>query len=195
MVCPSCQAPTRVIETRAADGGGVVRRRRECRDCGARMTTFERHEPDRLWVRKRDGRREPFDRTKLLNGLLRAAYKRPVRRADAAALVDRIAADLARAGGELEAERVGDMALAGLAELDRIAYLQFAAVYRGFDDVSEFTSELRRLGFEPADPAEDDPGPPIAAASADPDPGGSVRAGGDSSSFPPEAATRRRFDG
>lgn len=157
MRCPTCNGDTRVLESRAAEGGLAVRRRRACSACGRRFTTFERREREPVFVRKRDGRREPFDRAKLARGLLRAAYKRPVERADVERLVASIEAEAEAAGGELPAEHVGERALAGLRELDRIAYLQFAAVYRGFDDPSEFTDELRALGVTPlpqTDPAE-----------------------------------------
>jgi transcriptional repressor NrdR len=146
--CPYCESRSHVVETRTADGG-AVRRRRECVGCGRRFTTYERYERPPLFVRKRDGSRQPFDREKLAGGLLRAAHKRPIERADAEVLVDRIAREVERAGGELPAQRIGDMALAGLERLDRIAYLQFAAVYKGFEDPGEFRSELARLGVEP----------------------------------------------
>ena len=154
MLCPSCNGDTRVLESRAAEGGAAVRRRRECTECGRRFTTFERREREPLFVRKRDGRREPFDREKLARGLLRAAYKRPVDPGDVDRLVTRIEAEIEASGIELAAEQVGERALAGLRELDRIAYLQFAAVYRGFDDPSEFTRELRSLGVAPPGEAE-----------------------------------------
>jgi transcriptional repressor NrdR len=143
--CPDCDTPTRVIETRRAGDGAAVRRRRACPRCGQRFTTFERFERPPLSVRKRNWRLEPFDRVKLLGGLLRAAHKRPVERRRVEALADRIEREAERAGGELAARRVGDMALAGLRDLDRVAYLQFAAVYKGFSDPSQFSSELARL--------------------------------------------------
>jgi transcriptional repressor NrdR len=149
MLCPSCNGNTRVLESRRADSGAATRRRRECPACGRRFTTFERREREPLFVLKRDGERQRFDRAKLAGGLLRAAHKRPV---DPAA-VERLVASIEDAaedrGGEIEAERVGDLCLAGLRELDRVAYLQFAAVYKGFSDPGEFTAELRRLGVEP----------------------------------------------
>lgn len=154
MRCPTCDAATRVLESRPADGGLAVRRRRACSSCGRRFTTFERREREPLWVRKRDGRRERFDREKLTGGLLRAAHKRPVDPRALERLVSAIEDEAERAGGELPAQRIGDACLEGLAELDRIAYLQFAAVYRGFEDPSEFTGELRRLGVEPPDLGE-----------------------------------------
>lgn len=154
MLCPTCNGDTRVLESRAAEAGLAIRRRRECTDCGRRFTTYERREREPLFVRKRDGRRELFDREKLARGMLRAAYKRPVEHRDVERLAARIEAEVEAAGGELPAQRIGDACLEGLAELDRIAYLQFAAVYRGFEDPSEFTGELRRLGVEPPDLGE-----------------------------------------
>jgi len=149
MVCPSCNGITRVLESRRADGGAATRRRRECPACGRRFTTFERREREPLFVIKRDGERQRFDRAKLAGGLLRAAHKRPVEPAAVERLVASIEDAAEAAGGDLEAETVGEMCLTGLRELDRIAYLQFAAVYKGFEDPGEFTGELRRLGVEP----------------------------------------------
>src|SRR5690606_20782491 len=113
MQCPTCNGDTRVLESRAAEGGAAVRRRRECTECGRRFTTFERRVREQLFVRKRDGRREPFDRAKLAAGLFRAAHKRPVDPAAIEALVMRIEDAAEAAGGELEAARIGEMCLAG----------------------------------------------------------------------------------
>jgi transcriptional repressor NrdR len=147
--CPACALPTRVLESRPADGGAAVRRRRRCTGCARRFTTFERREREPLAVRKRDGGREPFDRAKLASGLERAAHKRPVDPRAIERLVTTIEDEAEAAGGELAAERIGEACLEGLRELDRVAYLQFAAVYRGFRDTAEFEDELRRLGVEP----------------------------------------------
>jgi transcriptional repressor NrdR len=115
-----------VRESRPAPDGAAVRRRRECSRCGRRFTTFERREPAPLFVRKRSGERQRFDRTKLRASLLGAAHKRPVSSADVERLVERIESAVADAGGELEAERIGGLCLEGLRELDVGAYLQFA---------------------------------------------------------------------
>src|ERR671922_565546 len=123
--CPTCHAPTRVRESRPAPDG-AVRRRRECSRCGRRFTTFERREPGPLFVRKRSGERQRFDRTKLRAALLGAAHKRPVSSADVERLVERIESAVADADGELDAERIGELCLEGLRELDVGAYLQFA---------------------------------------------------------------------
>jgi transcriptional repressor NrdR len=108
-----------------------MRRRRECTGCGRRYTTYERFERPRLHVRKRDGSRQPFDRTKLRAALLRAAHKRPVSADDVEALVERIELALESAGGELESERIGELCLQGLRDLDWGAYLQFAGTLPG----------------------------------------------------------------
>jgi transcriptional repressor NrdR len=103
-----------------------VRRRRQCSSCGRRFTTYEHREREPLFVRKRSGRRQPFDRTKLRAALLHAAHKRPVSSADVERLVERIESAVSDGGGELRAERIGDLCLDGLRELDAGAYLQFA---------------------------------------------------------------------
>lgn len=121
-----------------------MRRRRECSSCGHRFTTYERYEAQALFVIKRDGSRQPFDRAKLRGGLERASHKRPVRPEAIDELVARIEKAAVRQGGEIEAARIGDMCLAGLKRIDQVAYLQFAAVYRqlGVEDVQ---AELDRL--------------------------------------------------
>jgi transcriptional repressor NrdR len=126
-----------------------VRRRRECSQCEQRFTTYERCEQNPLFVIKRDGRREPFDREKLRGGLERASHKRPVRPDAIEALLDRIEAVAVKSGGEIKAARVGEMCLGGLRRIDQVAYLQFAAVYRqlGVEDVQ---AELDRLTPETA---------------------------------------------
>ena len=115
-----------MLESRRAEDGAAIRRRRECPGCGRRFTTFERREPDPIYVIKRDGERQRFDHTKLRAALLRAAHKRPVDAADIESLVGRIEAEVARAGGELPAQRIGELCLAELRALDTGAYLQFA---------------------------------------------------------------------
>jgi transcriptional repressor NrdR len=150
MVCPSCRSATRVLESRHADEGVAIRRRRECPACGHRFTTYERREPPPLHVRKRDGRRERFDRVKLRDGMVRAAYKRPVESHEIDAIVNRIEAEAEAAGGELDARRIGELCLAGLGDVDRISYLQFASVYRQLADVEDVQTELARLGTVPS---------------------------------------------
>jgi transcriptional repressor NrdR len=123
--CPRCQASTGILETRRADDGNAVRRRRQCSSCGHRFTTYERQEPEPLAVVKRSGERQPFDRSKLRGALVRASHKRDVDPRDLELIVDRIEEEL-RVAGELPAERIGELCLEGLGELDRGAYLQFA---------------------------------------------------------------------
>lgn len=121
-----------------------MRRRRQCSSCEHRFTTYERCDIQALFVLKRDGRRQPFDRDKLRDGLERAAHKRPVHAGAIDALADRIEAAAVRAGGEITAARVGEMCLSGLRRIDQVAYLQFAAVYRQLD-VSDVQAELDSL--------------------------------------------------
>jgi len=153
-----------------------VRRRRECPACGHRFTTFERLERGPLFVRKRDGERQPFDRAKLRGGLARAAHKQPVSGAQIDAIVAGIEAEAERAGGELPAARVGEMCLDGLRRVDRISYLQFAAVYKQLD-LEDVRAELVRLDEEPGPIPEETllDEPQIAGAGA----GSSVRPGRD----------------
>ena len=125
MECPRCEQSTRVLESRRAEGGAALRRRRECTACGHRFTTFERRERPPLRVRKRDGKSQRFDRAKLRAALLRATHKRQVSPADVEALVEQVAIAIETGGGELDAERVGELCLAGLRRLDEGAYLQF----------------------------------------------------------------------
>jgi transcriptional repressor NrdR len=120
-----------------------------CRSCERRFTTYERYDEGPLYIRKRGGRREPFDRAKVLAGLERAAIKRPVEREQLEAVVDRIVAELRAQGGTPGVEEVGELALRGLRELDAVAYVRFASVYRKFEDVGEFERELERLDAEP----------------------------------------------
>jgi transcriptional repressor NrdR len=146
MPCPFCSSPkTGVVETRLADPGDVIRRRRECASCGQRFTTFERVEEPQITVVKRDGRRERFDRQKLLRGLVRAASKRPVSDDQLEGLADSIAAELRGHGPEAGAEDIGELALRGLARLDPVTAIQFASVYRRFADLDELEAEVKRL--------------------------------------------------
>jgi transcriptional repressor NrdR len=143
--CPVCgHQGSRVLESRGSEEGASVRRRRQCSSCEHRFTTYERCDIQALFVLKRDGRRQPFDRDKLRGGLERAAHKRPVHAGAIDALADRIEAAAVRAGGEITAARVGEMCLSGLRRIDQVAYLQFAAVYRQLD-VSDVQAELDSL--------------------------------------------------
>jgi transcriptional repressor NrdR len=124
--CPRCQSPSKTLETRQAEGGAALRRRRECSSCGHRFTTYERAVPEVLEVIKRDGHVQPFDREKLLGALIRASHKRDVdpRRLDQ--IADRIEREARATGGRLSAERIGELCLDGLEKIDHGAYLQFA---------------------------------------------------------------------
>jgi transcriptional repressor NrdR len=140
---------TRVVDSRLTDPGDAVRRRRECEACHERFTTYERAEAIPVTVRKRDGRRERFDRQKLLRGLVRAANKRPVSDEQLERLADEIAARVRRLGPEAEAELIGELAMRGLVELDPVTALLFASVYRNFRDLAELEAELHRIRSEP----------------------------------------------
>ncbi len=125
MDCPSCNRATTVLETRRAEDGAATRRRRKCPACGHRFTTYERRDREPVFVRKRDGERQRFDRTKLRAALLRSTHKRQVSAADVEALVDRVEVAIEADGGELGADRIGELCLQGLRDLDHGAYLQF----------------------------------------------------------------------
>lgn len=147
MKCPFCgHMEDKVIESRAVGTGNVVRRRRECADCAKRFTTYERIEDVLPTVVKKDGRREPFDRAKLLRGLTIATNKRPVSVERLHAVVDAIeseAQDSERR--EVTAVELGERVMHHLRELDEVAYVRFASVYRSFRDVDEFMRELGKL--------------------------------------------------
>ncbi|SMG21628.1 transcriptional regulator NrdR [Dethiosulfovibrio salsuginis] len=148
MRCPKCAASeTRVIETRTADEGRIVRRRRECPSCSSRFTTYERvDEKKLLWVFKKDGKREAFDRDKVFRGIRKACEKLPVsleRLEETACRVeDRL---LAEGGGEVSSVRIGEIVMEELADLDKVAYVRFASVYREFTDLTSFQNEISML--------------------------------------------------
>ena len=147
MRCPFCGHKTdKVVDSRESEDGAVIRRRRECMGCGKRFTTYEHIEDVPLFVVKRDGRREIFDRNKILNGIIKACEKRPVSIEQIEKLVDFIEKDI-RAGcdTEIQAEEIGEKVMDGLSKLDDVAYVRFASVYRQFKDVREFMKELEQL--------------------------------------------------
>ncbi|MCG0239334.1 MAG: transcriptional regulator NrdR [Firmicutes bacterium] len=146
MRCPFCGGESKVLESRPVDEGMATRRRRECLACGRRFTTMERVEEAPLVVVKKDGRREAFDRNKILAGVLRACEKRPVRIEDLERLVMEVEAEL-REGLEREvpSARIGELVMERLRHLDGVAYVRFASVYRQFKDVKEFREQLERL--------------------------------------------------
>jgi len=145
--CPFCTfSETKVIDSRLVGEGNQVRRRRECQDCGERFTTFESAELVLPRVIKSNGSRQPFDEEKLRSGLLRALEKRPVELEQMEAAIDRIKYRL-RAGGEREVHtrEVGELVMDELRELDDVAYVRFASVYRSFQDVNEFQREIEAM--------------------------------------------------
>jgi transcriptional repressor NrdR len=147
MRCPFCSHPdSKVIDSRASEEGNAIRRRRECLICQKRFTTYERVEEAPLIVIKKDQRREPFDRQKILNGLLRACEKRPVSIVTITQLTDSIEKDLRnRMEQELSSKVIGELVMAGLKNIDEVAYVRFASVYRQFKDVATFMQELQEL--------------------------------------------------
>ena len=183
MRCPFCDdGDSQVVDSRLSEAGDAVRRRRRCRVCDRRFTTYERYDQGPLYIRKRNGGREPFDRAKLLAGLERAAIKRPIEREQLEAVVDRIVAELRARGGAPTADEVGELALRGLRSLDSVAYVRFASVYRKFGDVAEFEAELRRLDAEPPLQREHLFEPGAWGLSE----AGSIRTEGHTASLPPE---------
>ena len=147
MTCPFCShRQDRVIDSRESKDGDVIRRRRECLKCERRFTTYERSDEIPYMVVKRGGRREKFDRQKVLEGLLKACEKRPVPMAKLAEVVDAVEAKLSDTPDrEMETSEVGEMLMKRLLVLDKIAYIRFASVYRDFKDVREFKEELEGL--------------------------------------------------
>ena len=146
MRCPWCgREDDKVIDSRSADGGEAVRRRRQCLACGRRYTTFERVEELGLVVVKRSGAFEPYERGKVLAGIQKAVANRPVTEEQVAAVVGRIEDRLRRRGPRVTSEQVGLEILAQLAKLDQVAYLRFASVYKDFQAPSDFAKELGNL--------------------------------------------------
>ena len=147
MRCPFCEAQdTRVIDSRPTEDGHAIRRRRECDKCGKRFTTYEKVEEITFMVIKKDGSREAFDRGKVLNGILKACEKRPVAMADVERIVDDIERSLNNMmQKEIESKVIGEIIMEHLKDLDEVAYVRFASVYRQFKDVSTFVQEIEKL--------------------------------------------------
>ncbi len=147
MHCPFCShEETKVIDSRLSGEGRQVRRRRECQQCGERFTTFETAELVLPRLIKRDQSREPFDEAKLRNGMVRALEKRPVSMEAVEAAIARIIHALQTVGErEIASRQVGEMVMEELRNLDEVAYVRFASVYRSFQDITEFQDEIRRL--------------------------------------------------
>jgi transcriptional repressor NrdR len=147
MTCPFCGfKQDRVIDSRESKEGDVIRRRRQCLSCERRFTTYERSDEIPYMVVKKDGRREKFDRQKVLGGLLKACEKRPVPMSKLAEVVDAVEARLAESSDrEIPTTEIGEMLMDRLKALDKIAYVRFASVYRDFQDVEAFLNELKNL--------------------------------------------------
>ncbi len=147
MRCPSCGHPeSKVIDSRDLDEGKAIRRRRECLKCGSRFTTYERIEATNFFVIKKDGRREKFSRDKLRAGIEKACEKRPISSDQIEHLITGIERELG-AGAEMEipSARIGELVMERLRELDEVAYIRFASVYRSFADLATFEKELRTM--------------------------------------------------
>lgn len=147
MKCPFCdEIEDKVVDSRMAKEGEVIRRRRECLGCKRRYTTYERVEEILPMVVKKDGRRETFDRTKILAGLKKACEKRPISIATIEAVTDRIEKRIQEMGEtEVESRVIGEELMKELHQLDQVAYVRFASVYREFKDIDQFMDELRSL--------------------------------------------------
>jgi len=146
MRCPYCQENRdKVIDSRGTDDGRVIRRRRECVACGKRFTTYEHIEANhRLWVIKKDGTRVPYDRQKLLGGLQKACYKRPVSVQDVEGLVEEVEEEIFRRHErEVESAQIGRELVDRLKHLDQVAYVRFASVYKQFRDLDDLLEEVR----------------------------------------------------
>ncbi|NPA48435.1 MAG: transcriptional repressor NrdR [Thermodesulfobacteria bacterium] len=147
MKCPTCQHPeTKVIDSRVSRDGAAVRRRRECLSCGFRFTTYERVEMQLPMVIKRDGRREPFSREKVIEGIRKACQKRPISMEEIEAFVNELERELMEAGErEIPSTVIGERVMEKLHEWDDVAYVRFASVYRQFQDVNEFIEQIQQL--------------------------------------------------
>ena len=147
MKCPFCgYVDSKVIDSRPADDGNTIRRRRECLDCQKRFTTYEVMERMPLVVIKRDGSRQSFDKVKLINGMLRACEKRPISMAKIDSIADEIEQELRGAlESEVSSDHIGEMVMERLKDLDEVAYVRFASVYRSFKDINTFMEELTKL--------------------------------------------------
>ena len=147
MKCPFCgYTESKVIDSRPAEEGATIRRRRECLACGKRFTTYEIIERLPLVVVKRDGSRQSFDKVKLINGMVRACEKRPVALADLEKIADDIEQELQSSlEREVTTASIGEMVMTRLKDIDEVAYVRFASVYRSFKDINTFMEELSKL--------------------------------------------------
>ncbi|MDR0657266.1 MAG: transcriptional regulator NrdR [Treponema sp.] len=149
MRCPHCGSfDDKVIESRTLADGEAIRRRRECNGCGLRFTSYERIEDRYFMVIKRDGRREPFERSKIERGVQRALEKRPVSQMSIENLVNEVedqSAIMGKVNHEIDSAVIGDLILAKLKRIDKVAYIRFASVYRHFEDLDEFVREIKEV--------------------------------------------------
>lgn len=147
MKCPYCSNPdTRVIDSRLTDSNDSVRRRRMCEKCGKRFTTYERLENQPIAVIKKDNTREPFDRNKILSGLIRACIKRNISTEVLNKIVDDIENEISNMpSNEIQSKEIGNLVLKRLKGLDKVAYIRFASVYKQFNNIKQFTKELSEL--------------------------------------------------
>ncbi len=147
MKCPYCgYADTKVIDSRMGKEGNNIRRRRECMECERRFTTYERVEEILPLVVKKDGRRQPFERLKVIAGIQRACEKRPVSIATIEKIVDELERQLQESGErEVDSSRIGKAVMDALHDIDEVAYVRFASVYRQFKDINEFMAELKEI--------------------------------------------------
>lgn len=147
MKCPYCSNPdTRVVDSRPAEDGASIRRRRSCDSCGKRFTTYEKVETIPLIIIKKDNAREQYNRMKIENGVIRACYKRPVSADAIEQMVDKIETMVfSLEEKEIESSVIGEMVMDGLKDLDEVAYVRFASVYREFKDVNTFMDELKKI--------------------------------------------------
>lgn len=147
MRCPYCHhMDSKVLDSRATDEGASIRRRRECERCGRRFTTYERWEETPLMVIKKDGRREPFQRQKLLTGLMKACEKRPIPVAVLEQIVDDIEREARQRGDtEITSRQIGERVMEALRGIDEVAYVRFASVYREFRDLTALLGEVQKL--------------------------------------------------
>lgn len=149
MKCPRCKEPeTRVIDSRIIEDGFTIRRRRECLKCSYRFTTYEKLELDIVIVKK-DGRREPYRREKLLSGIRKACHKRPISEETIKAFINELELDLIQRGErEIPASFLGERVMEALKKWDKVAYIRFASVYKDFQDVGEFLHSIQELSDE-----------------------------------------------
>ncbi len=147
MICPFCNSgKTRVIDKREISSGSVTRRRRECIECGKRFSTYERIEALDIYVIKKDGRREPYERAKLRAGISKACEKRPISQETINEIIDKIENELRQMKSiEVRSQIIGEKVMKELRRLDKVAYIRFASVYREFADITDFQKELREL--------------------------------------------------